>query len=163
EASALLAADPDDPEDVLSPEHGDRDHRAEAAQAGVLVEPWAPAGIAVHVDHVLDGPAQHDSLLGPTLAWAPRLAHVLGEGPAASRKAAARRGQPDQLAVVAEDRHRPGLEQPHGAVRDDLEDRLDVGLRLTDGAQDLRGGRLAVEGLREVVVPRVQRREEIRV
>ena len=81
----------------------------------------------------------------------------------ASRQAAPRRRQADQLAVVPDHGRRPRPEQPHRAVRDGLEDRLHVGLRLADGPEDLGGRRLPVQRFREVGVARLELREQARV
>ena len=57
----------------------------------------------------------------------------------------------------------PRAEEPQGAVRDRLEHRLRVRLRLADGAQDVRGGRLPLQRLAEVLVAPLQLGQEPRV
>ncbi len=71
---------------------------------------------------------------------------------AAPGQPAARRHHPEEAVFVAEDRDRPGAEQPHRAVRDALEDRLDVGGRARDHGQDLGGGGLALQRLAQRVL-----------
>jgi hypothetical protein len=62
--------------------------------------------------------------------------------------------------VLLEDRHVLGTAQPSGVLGDGVQDRLDVGRRAGDDAQDLAGGRLSFQGLGEFPVAVLQRLEQ---
>jgi hypothetical protein len=57
-----------------------------------------------------------------------------------------------ERAVVAKDRAVPGATQPYRVLDDRVEDRLHVGGRAGDDAQDLAGGRLLLERLGDLSV-----------
>ena len=163
EGPGLRARYPDHPDDVVAPQHRHLDRRAPAASRALSRRARRHRRVRLHVDDVLhrpraDGPAQQAVRVG-TRRRPPPLQHRL----AASRQAAPRRGEPDELAVVPQHHHAPRAEQPHRAVRDRLEHRLHVGLRLADDAQDVGGGRLPLQRLAEVVVARLQLLEQAHV
>src|SRR5713101_6484792 len=66
----------------------------------------------------------------------------------------------DQLAVELMERAEGSIAQPHGASDDRVEDRLHIGLRPADDAQDLSGRRLLLERLGEIAVAHPQLREQ---
>ena len=65
-----------------------------------------------------------------------------------------------QLAIEPEDCADQPIAQGHGATHDCIEDRLDVGRRAGNDAQDLGGGRLLLEGHAQVGVARLQLLEQ---
>ena len=78
------------------------------------------------------------------------------EGPAIARIAAAghARDQPEILALQTEDVGIGRPADPGGILGHDLHDRLQVGRRARDHAQDLARRRLLLERLRQLAVPR---------
>ncbi len=66
----------------------------------------------------------------------------------------------EQLAVEPQERAEEAGAQPHGAPDDGVEDRLHVGLRATDDAQDLARGRLLLERFCQIAVARLQLLEQ---
>ena len=69
----------------------------------------------------------------------------------------------NQLAVERDRRADVGVAQFASGRRDRVEDRLDVGLRLADHAQDLAGRRLLLQRFRQVAIARFQLREQAHV
>jgi hypothetical protein len=76
------------------------------------------------------------------------------------RRPVVMRRQVDQIAVETENAGVARLAQPRGASRDGIEDRLDVRRRAADDAQNLTGGRLLVERLRQLAVTRPKLSEQ---
>ena len=62
----------------------------------------------------------------------------------------------DQLTVEMEDAGDPGPAHSYRARRDRVEDRLNVGRRLADHAEDLAGRRLLLLSLNQLAVPRLE-------
>ena len=59
----------------------------------------------------------------------------------------------DELPVEPKHSAEVTVAEPYGAPGDHVEDRLDIGRRAADDTQNLAGGRLLFQGLREVAVP----------
>jgi hypothetical protein len=68
-----------------------------------------------------------------------------------------------QLAIVERDCVDMGIAQLQCVRSDDVTHRLDVGRRARNHPQDLGGGRLLLEGLGQLSVPRLQLREQAHV
>jgi hypothetical protein len=62
-----------------------------------------------------------------------------------------------QQAVIGEDIRRAGAAELQGRRRDAVEDRLGIGRRARNGAQDLGGGRLLFESIGQRLTARRQR------
>src|SRR5262249_39075003 len=115
-------------------------------QLGVLAHAGVPDRWLARVDEMLDRPGQHGSTFRPIVRRRARRSKLIDEDGVAPGETSPRRDGPDETLLVAEHRNSPSSEQPHGAVGDSLEDRLDVGLGLADHAKDLTRRQLALEG-----------------
>src|SRR6266852_37645 len=69
----------------------------------------------------------------------------------------------DHLAIELKERAEETVAEPHGTSDDRVEDRLDVGLRAADDAQDLRRRCLLLQSLGQVAVASLQLLEEAHI
>ena len=155
----VAAADPDGSDGVPLPEHRDRQDVPIAHRSGEPSRRQGDLGVVLDVRHVNDRPIEdrsgdHAVPTGSQRIHAPEQVGSLG------RDALVMGDDVDQVAIEPEDRREHATTQPHHALDDGVEDRLDVGGRARDDPEDLAGRGLLLEGFGEVAVARLELREE---
>jgi hypothetical protein len=143
ERPGLAAGHHDDADGIAFPQHGDEEaaSKADRTRHGFIRVLGIELDVG-YVDHraLQDRPGRPQ---GPGWAHREYAVHLL-EGFGSEVVLG---DMMDQLAVVLIERAEESIAQPHGASHDGVEDRLHVGRRPADDAQDLRRRRLLFEGL----------------
>ena len=156
------AADAYGPDRVTVPQHGDGDVAPVAGGAGHLETGRRDLRVRFEVADVNDCPIK-DRLRHDARPTRPCGVHAPEDLERRGREGVVVSGEMNELAVEPVDGRGDSVAQPHDALHDRIEDRLDIGRRAGDHAQDLTGRRLLLQRFWEARVLGLELAEQPRV